>query len=184
MLRRASRAAAIAATLVIALPSQPFAHEIPPSVTVLAFVKPEPDRLRLVVRVPLESIRDFEIVLRGKDYLDIASVTPGLKDAGRVWIADYVELFENDQPLEARAITAARLSVPSDRSFGSYETAVAHLLGPPLPDSVDLPWKQAMLDVIVDYKITSPTSRFSIRPALAHLGIRTATVLHYVLPNG
>jgi HupE/UreJ protein len=49
---------------------------------------------------------------------------------------------------------------------------------------VDLPWKQAMLDVMIDYSIASPTSRFSIRPALAHLGIRTTTVLHFVPPNG
>src|SRR5678815_5533366 len=41
-----------------------------------------------------------------------------------------------------------------------------------------------MLDVMIDYSIASPTSRFSIRPALAHLGIRTTTVLHFVPPNG
>jgi len=170
--------------LTIALPARPFAHEIPPSVMVLAFVKPEPGRLRLVVRVPLESIRDFELVLRGPGYLDLPSVNPELKNAGRVWVADYVEVFENDRPLERRQVTAARLSLPSDRSFRSYDTALANVLGPPLADSVDLPWKQAMLDVMIEYPIASPTSRFSIRPALAHLGIRTTTVLHFVPPNG
>jgi hypothetical protein len=146
-------------------------------------VKPEPGRLRLVVRVPLESIRDFELVLRGPGYLDLPSVNPELKNAGRLWIADYVEVFENDRPLERRQVTAARLSLPSDRSFTSYDTALGNLLGPPLADSVDLPWKQAMLDVMIEYPIASPTSRFSIRPALAHLGIRTTTVLHFVPPN-
>lgn len=175
---------AIASVLTVALPSRPFAHEIPPSVTVLAFVKPEPGRLRLVVRVPLESIRDFEFVLRGPGYLDIPSVTPQLRDAGRLWVADYLEVFENDRPLELREVTAARLSLPSDRSFTTYAAAVAHVRGPPLADSVDLPWKQAMLDVMIEYQITSPTSRFSIRPALAHLGIRTTTVLRFVPPNG
>jgi len=170
--------------LTIALPSRPLAHEIPPSVMVLAFVKPDPGRLRLVIRVPLESIRDFELVLRGPGYLDLPSVNPELKDAGRVWVADYVEVYENDRPLERRQVTAARLSLPSDRSFRSYDTALANLLGPPLADSVDLPWKQAMLDVMIEYPIASPTSRFSIRPALAHLGIRTTTVLHFVPPNG
>jgi HupE / UreJ protein len=181
---RTWRVLATVGVLTIALPSQPFAHEIPPSVMVLAFVKPEPGRLRLVVRVPLESIRDFDLVLRGPGYVDLPSVNPELKDAGRVWVADYVEVFENDRPLELRQVTAARLSLPSDRSFRSYDTALANLLGPPLADSVDLPWKQAMLDVMIEYPIASPTSRFSIRPALAHLGIRTTTVLHFVPPNG
>ena len=178
------RAIAIAAALTLALPARPFAHEIPPSVSVLAFVKPEGQRLRLVVRVPLESIRDFELVLRGPGYLDIPSVTPGLADAARVWIADYVEVFENDQPIEPRRVGAARLSLPSDRSFTSYDVALAHVTSPPLADSVDLPWKQAMLDVMIEYPITSATSRFSIRPSLAHLGVRTTTVLRFVPPNG
>ena len=170
--------------LTLALPSRPFAHEIPPSVIVFAFVKPEPNVLRLLVRVPLESIRDFELVLRGPGYLDLPSVNPQLRDAARVWIADYVELYENDRSLDRRRVVAARLSLPSDRSFASYDRALASITGPPLADSTDLPWKQAMLDVMIEYQITSPTSKFSIRPALAHLGIRTTTVLRFLPPNG
>lgn len=182
--RRAWRVIALASVLTLALPSRPFAHEIPPSVMVFAFVKPEPKVLRLLVRVPLESIRDFELVLRGPGYLDLPSVNPQLQDAARVWIADYVELYENDRPLERRRVAAARLSLPSDRSFASYEAALAHITGPPLADSTDLPWKQALLDVMLEYQIESPASKFSIRPALAHLGIRTTTVLRFVPPNG
>jgi hypothetical protein len=181
---RAWRVVAMASVLTLALPSRPFAHEIPPSVTVFAFVKPEPTALRLLVRVPLESIRDFELVLRGPGYLDLPSVNPQLQDAARVWIADYVELYENDRPLERRRVAAARLSLPSDRSFASYDAALASITGPPLADSTDLPWKQAMLDVMIEYQITSPASTFSIRPALAHLGIRTTTVLRFLPPNG
>jgi hypothetical protein len=183
-MRVALRAICIAAALTVVIPSRPFAHEIPPSGTIIAFVKPEAGRLRLVVRVPLESIRDFELVLRGPGYLDLPTVTPHLGDAGRTWIADYVEVFENDRPIDLRRVAAARLSLPSDRSFTSYDAAVAHVTGPQLADSVDLPWKQAMLDVLIEYPITSATSRFSIRPALAHLGVRTTTVLRFVPPNG
>jgi hypothetical protein len=182
--RRAWRVFAMTSMLTFALPARPFAHEIPPSVMVFAFVKPEPNVLRLLVRVPLESIRDFELVLRGPGYLDLPSVNPQLRDAARVWIADYVELYENDRPLDRRRVAAARLSLPSDRSFASYDRALANITGPPLADSTDLPWKQAMLDVMIEYQITSPTSKFSIRPALAHLGIRTTTVLRFLPPNG
>jgi hypothetical protein len=178
------RPSVLAVALLLATPARPYAHEIPPSVTVLAFVKPEAQRLRLLVRVPLESIRDFEFVLRGPGYLDLPSVNPQLADAARMWIADYVEIFENDRPLELRQISAAMLSLPSDRSFTSFDAAIAHVTGPMLPDTVDLPWKQAMFDVLIDYKITDPSAKFSIRPALAHLGIRTTTVLRFLPPNG
>ena len=180
----AVRALPLAVAMMVAFPSRPFAHEVPPSVMVLAFVKPEPGRLRLLVRVPLESIRDFEFVLRGPGYLDLPSVHPQLNDAARMWIADYVEVFENNRPLELRQISAAMLSLPSDRSFTSYDAAIAPVTGPTLPDSVDLPWKQAMFDVLIDYKITDPAAKFSIKPALAHLGLRTTTVLRFLPPNG
>ena len=140
----------MASVLTLALPSRPFAHEIPPSVTVFAFVKPEPNVLRLLVRVPLESIRDFELVLRGPGYLDLPSVNPQLQDAARVWIADYVELYENDRPLDRRRVVAARLSLPSDRSFASYDAALPSKTGTPHADTTDLPWKHAILDVIIE----------------------------------
>jgi len=38
--------------------------------------------------------------------------------------------------------------------------------------------------VLIDYKITDPAAKFSIEPALAHLGIRTTTVLRFLPPNG
>jgi hypothetical protein len=40
-----------------------------------------------------------------------------------------------------------------------------------------------MFDVVLEYRITSPTSRFSIDPALARLGVRTNTVLRFLPPN-
>jgi hypothetical protein len=179
-----SRAAIIAIGLIVALPARPFAHEIPPSVALVAFVKPETGRLRLLVRVPLEAIRDVDFPQRGAGYLDIARTTPLLRDAANVWIADYVEMYENDRRLERGGIVATRVSLPSDRAFATYDGALATVTGPPLADSVALPWQQAMLDVLLEYPITSPTARFSIRPALAHLGIRTTTVLRFVPPNG
>ena len=51
-------------------------HEIPPSVMVLAFVKPEGQRLRMLLRVPLESMRDVDFPLRGPGYLDIPRAEP------------------------------------------------------------------------------------------------------------
>src|SRR5687768_7783043 len=86
MIRRLGRRGAVvplAAALLVALPSTPAAHEIPARVTILAFVKPEAERLRLIVRVPLEAMRDVEFPLRGPAYLELDRVQPLLPDAAR-----------------------------------------------------------------------------------------------------
>jgi hypothetical protein len=151
---------------------------------VRAFVKPEANRLRLLLRVPLEAMRDVDFPLRGPGYLDIPRASGLLQDAARVWLAGYLSLYEGDQRLRGARIVVARVSLPSDRSFASYDQALAHLDAPPLDPSVDLYWKQALLDVLIEYPITSPQSRFSIDPALARLGVRTTTVLRFLPPNG
>jgi hypothetical protein len=175
---------ALAAAMLLALPSEPAAHEIPARVTILAFVKPEGDRLRLLVRVPLEAMRDVELPLRGPGYLELDRVQPLVRDAARVWIADYIQAYEGDTKLTDPAIIATRISLPSDRSFATFESATASVTGAPLPVATDLPWNQAMLDVMLEYPIRSASSRFSLRPALAHLGVRTTTVLRFVPPAG
>jgi hypothetical protein len=177
--------AALGMTIVLLLtPIVANAPDNPQSVTVLAFVKPEADKLRLVVRVPLEAIRDVKFPLRGPGYLELSKLAPDLPGAAKLWIADYVRLYENDTPLGDARIVATRISLPSDRSFESYERALAHASDPPLPDSIDLAWQQAMFDVVLEYRIGSPASRFSIDPTLARLGVRTSTVLRFVLPGG
>ena len=93
-------------------------------------------------------------------------------------------MFEGDRRLDGGTVTAARVSVPSDRSFTTYDAAIANVTGAPLADSVAIPWRQAMLDALIEYPIASATSRFSMRPALARLGIRTTTVLRFLPPNG
>ena len=172
------------ALLLLITPAVTSAHDIPKSVTVLAFVKPEADRLRLIVRVPLEAIRDVKFPLRGPGYLELSKLAPDLAGAAKLWIADYVQIYENDTRLGDARIVATKISLPSDRSFESYDRALAHATGPPLPDSVDLAWQQAMFDVVLEYRITSPTSRFSINPTLARLGVRTSTMLRFLPADG
>ena len=177
-------AALIATVLLLALPTAASTHEVPASVTLLAFVKPEADRLRLVVRVPLESIRDIVFPLRGPGYLDLAATDTVLRDAAKIWIADFTTIRENGRVLGAPRIAATRVSLPSDRSFSEYETALAHVEGGRLPADTDLPWQQAMLDVLLEYDIDSAAARFDIHPAWAHLGLTTTTILRFLPPDG
>jgi hypothetical protein len=129
-------------------------------------------------------MRDIEFPQRGLGYLDIPRATPLLHNAAQQWIADYVEVFENDSLLGAATVVATRISLPSDRSFSAYESALAHISAAPLPSDVDLPPQQAIFDVLLEYGITSPDSRFSMHPGFAHLGLTTNTVLRFITPNG
>ena len=183
---RAIRVPLLSAGLLLVVPAAPpsAAHEVPANVAVQAYVKPEGRRLTLLVRVPLVSIRDIEFPLTGPGYLDLSRVDARLQDAARIWIAGYVAFYEDGEPLPEEEIVAARVSLPSDRSFTSYETALAHVTGEPLPAGTALPWQQALLDVMLTVPVTSDRSRFSIDPALAHLGVQTLSVVHFLPPGG
>jgi predicted RND superfamily exporter protein len=65
------RTAALVVAMVVLLPSWPEAHEIPIEVTIQAFVKPEGDALRLLVRAPLGALRDYDFPTREPGYLQI-----------------------------------------------------------------------------------------------------------------
>jgi len=175
---------ALLATLFLFLTYGAAAHDIPNDVTVQAFVKPDSQRLHLLVRVPLRAMRDISFPERGPGYLDLSRVNDVLPDAATLWISDFIEVYEGDSRLPKPQVIVARVSLPSDRSFASYEEALAHVNGPRLPDDTTVVWDQTMLDVLFDYPIHSEQSHFSIHPALARLGLRVVTVLRFLPPGG
>ena len=186
MNRRTSRQRIIALLLAgLTLPgaTRLAAHDIPARVAVRAFVRPEGRFLRVIVRVPLEAMRDLQFPLRGPGYLDLARVGPLLDDAARLWIAGSLALVENGRRLDPPRLIAARVSLPSDRSFENWETALAHVTGPLLANATELVWQQGLLDVLLEYPIESDHSAFSIRPTLARLGLQTTTVLRFLPPD-
>jgi hypothetical protein len=182
----ASRALFIAALSMAAVshPARPSAHDIPSDVIVHVFAVPEGQRLRLLVRAPVGAMRDVRFPTRGDTYLDIPASAAALRHAAALWIADSLVVSEGETRLPAPTLAAARISLPSDRSFGSYETALAHVTGPPLPDETTLVWNQAMMDVLFELPIRSDRSEFAVEPALARLGLRVVTVLRFRSPDG
>ena len=180
--------ASIAAFFLFFGGAAPAAHEIPNDVTVQTFVKPDGQRLRFMVRVPLSAMRDMDYPKpRGAttaDLMDLGRADATLRDAATLWISDYLELYENGERLPSPAVVSVRAALQSDKSFASYEEALAHLTGPPLPSQTEFSWSQGLLDVLFEYPIQSDQSRFSIRPKLARLGIRTLTVLRFLPPGG
>ena len=173
---------AVLLTVLLSGPRILGAHDIPSTVLVRAFVKPDGQRMHVLVRVPLEAMRDIKWPVQGPGYLDIARADSLLTGAAKLWIANYLELYEGEVRLPEGQVTATRISLPSDLAFRSYNDALAHFRDPQLTDA-DLIWQQALLDVELEYTITSDQSRFSIRPALARLGLRTTTVLRFLPPG-
>jgi HupE / UreJ protein len=177
------------AALIVAAASAPMrAHDIPNDVTVQTFVKPEGTRLRLLVRVPLQAMRDMDYpkppnTTRG-DLMDLGRGESTLRDASTLWISDFLDVYENDVQLPKPQVVAVRASLQSDRSFTSYEDALAHVTGPPLPPETEFVWAQGLLDVLFEYPIQSDRSNFAVEPRLARLGIRTLTVMRFMPPGG
>jgi hypothetical protein len=171
---------ALVPALSLSLPAGAAAHEIPARVTVHAFVRPEPGVLRVIVRAPLEAMRDVTFPLRGQGYLDLERAGPLLREAAELWIAGSLELWENGRPLPEGRVAAVRVSLPFDRSFTSYASALDHVNGPGLSPETELVWQQALLDVVLEYPIGSDQSRFAIRLGVARLGLTTTTVLRFL----
>jgi hypothetical protein len=172
---------AIGATAVVS------AHDIPNDVTIQAFIRPEGRRLHVLVRAPLLAMRDLDYPRRSAStlgLLDLARADATLRDAATLWISDFLDLYENDAKLPYPQVAAVRASLQSDQSFRSYESAIAHVTGPPLPPDTEFVWSQGLLDVMFDYPIQSDTSRFAVAPRFERLGNRTVTVLRFVPPGG
>jgi HupE / UreJ protein len=161
------------------------AHDIPTDIVVQTFFKPEGQRLHLLLRVPLAAFVDANLPERGPGYLDFDRAANWLPVLASRWMDDYAELYEGKRQLTHPQVLAARVSLPSDKSFGTYESALVHLTkDPPLSNDTELVWNQALFDVLYEYPIQSDRSDFSIEPVLERLGIKATTVIRFLPPGG
>ena len=182
---RASRLALLAGSMLIfLLPTLANAHDIPSRVTVHAFVKPEGNQLTALIRVPMEAFGEIVFPLRGPGYLVFSEAQGDLDEAARVYITESIHFYENGEELTDKELVATRVSLPSNRSFTDFESALDNLNSPTLDDSVDLFWRQGVLDVLVTYPIQSEDSDFAVEPELGTLSSETTTVLRFLVPNG
>jgi hypothetical protein len=160
------------------------AHEIPADVVIQSFVKPDGRRLTMLVRAPLAAMRDVVFPTRDPGFLLLEEATPALRTAAALWIAGGVGFYENGEPTGPAELGAVRVSLPSDTSFAEWDTALAHVTGAPLAPETSLLWNQALLDVQLEFPIASDQSEFAIESDLARLGIRSATSLLFITPDG
>ena len=177
---RAVAAAAIALTCHAILR----AHDIPDEIVLHSYVKPEGNRLQVLLRIPLIAIADANLPKDGPGYLAMRYLDPALQEAANQ-ISNGIVFFEEDERLLNHALGGARISLPSDRSFASYDAALRRVRGAKLPDNTQIYYNQGFLDLELQYPIRSPHSRFSMRVLFGRgLANRTATVATFIRPDG
>ena len=170
--------------LLLAVAGPAAAHDIPSDVRIQAFVKPEGQHLYVLVRVPLGAMNEVDLPLRGPGYLDLARADAALRVAARLWFVDNLTLYADGQPLAAPALAATRVSLAADRSFASWDEAMAHLRSPPISPGTDLYWKQQHFDLLLDYPTPSAQAALAIDPRLARMGLKVVTTLRFLPPGG
>ena len=131
---------------------------MPGSVTVQVLVRQQDDRLQVLVRTPLEAMQEMQFPVDVRGILDLEEVrsSGALLAAANRWIAPNLDLYAGRDRLPATTVQAARLSIPSDRSFMDFDRALAHVRGPPLPPTTQLVWRQALLDVLLETPLDAP----------------------------
>jgi hypothetical protein len=182
LVRRALLVIAAACSL-LCQPALTLAHDLPGKLTILMFVKPQGERLNVVLRVPMEALTEIQFPLRGQGYLDLEQADPALLDAAKMYVTENMRFFANGEELVGAQVATMRVAHAGDKSFVEYDTAVAHINGPKQTNAEEIYWKQAFLDLLVTYPNVSPAAKFSLDPNLERLGMETHTVLRFLPPN-
>ena len=117
------------------------AHDIPDEIVVQSYIRPQPRALQVLLRVPLIAISDANLPKDGTGYLAMAYLDPALREAANQ-ISNGIVLMEGDERLTGYEMANARISLPSDRSFDSYDGAIARVSGARLPDTTQLYYNQ------------------------------------------
>lgn len=139
------------------------AHDFPLKTLMNAFVKVEPTQAHLVIRVPLHLFGGTMFPAVGRE-LDLAHAGPGM-ERGLSIVGRQITLSENGVALVPSG-ASGRLALPSDRSFETYDKAVAHVARP-LEPGTTIYFEQGFFDAHLTYPIVSPKSQFTIRTTLA-----------------
>ncbi|HYT96707.1 MAG TPA: HupE/UreJ family protein [Casimicrobiaceae bacterium] len=156
--------------------------DLPSEIVLQGFLKPEGSRVRLLLRVPLVLLSNFALPQRGPGYLDLAHAADRLNEVAQA-TGRQIEISDEGAPL-IPMVRAARISVLSDRSFGSYDTARASLEGPRLPVETELFWNQGFFDAALEYPLHSADAHLSIRANVAPELLRRVKLHLTFLPVG
>jgi hypothetical protein len=163
-----SRWARLVATLLFcmgfsSISTEAHQHDLPAAVVMNAFIKIDPDRAHLVIRVPLDLLRAVSFPVIDGEY-DMAKVGPAVTEAVNALASDVTLSANNSRLVPSRA--TGRIVALSDRSFEDYDSAVAHIAESPNPN-LKIAFELGYLDAHFTYPINSPRSVFAIQSKIA-----------------
>ncbi len=164
----------------LCLPSA--AHEVPAALEANIWLRPQAQRLDVLIRVPLRALRDIPFPELPNGQLDTARLAPTLPPAIKTNLLDALTLLANGQAVGAFRIEHLQFSLPSDRSFESFSAALAHTAAVLNPDP--LRWDQAFLDIHAFAPIPVENAKLSLRSRLHHLATSVSTSLRIAFPDG
>ena len=171
------RALAIAAPLLWAAVA--WAHEFTLEALMNAFFKVEQKEAHLVVRAPLYLFKSVRFPIKGVE-VDVEHSDDAIQRALAALQHDVI-VAANGRPLQASR-ASGRLSLPSDRSFATYEAAARHVATAVEPDTrivVD----QGYVDAHLVYPVESPDAVFSLRTSAgSEIGLKLA--IRYAIAGG
>jgi hypothetical protein len=159
------------------------AHQVPNAISMHAFVKPQGDRLHLVVRVPLKLLVNLGLPRREGGYLDLRHIDEPLERAAAATAKEFEIRADGDRLAHVRS--TQRITPPSDGSFETYAQARALIQDPPLPATFGVLWNQGYFDVDLEYPIASERSDFVlVSHTVRALGNKLVVDVRFLPPGG
>lgn len=159
------------------------AHDVAGKLRLHAWARAQDGQLQVVLRVPLELLLNIDLPKRGNGYLDLARVDEALPRAVQAAAKD-IAFLANGQRLEFRS-WQARIALPSDRSFESFDRALASVRSQRLLPQTDVYWNQGYFDAVLEYPLAAESTDlaidFHVAPGLRD---RLRLDLRYITPAG
>ena len=140
-----------------------WAHEFTMNAVMNAFVRVEGNQAHLVVRAPLFLFKQVRFPVKGAE-VDVPHAGPAMERALAA-LHDNVALFADGKRLAATS-SAGRLSLPSDRSFETYDRAVEHVATAYDPD-IGIYVDQGYVDARFSYALPYADTRLSVSTNIA-----------------
>lgn len=153
------------------------AHEFKLDMVINAFVTVEPGEVHLVVRAPLYLFKSAKFPIRSAE-IDIPQSDEAMRRALAGLQHDLV-LFDDGRKLNPSS-AVGRLSLPSDRSFQTYDSALRHV-AEPIPSDLQIYVDQGYVDAHVVYPLQERANgELSFRTtAAAELGDALKVTIRY-----
>jgi hypothetical protein len=178
------RALLAALGAILLWPCAAAAHDVPDDVKIKIFLKPEGNRMLILVRIPANALIDIVFPTRPEsDWLDLKLIDGYALEGAKVWVADLLRISEDGNPLPEPDVVAVRIARANSSSFNSFQRALENVNGDRLPSDTLLAQDQAAVDALLETPIRSAYSDFSFEPRFARVGVRVTTTLNF-LPAG